>query len=179
MRIDKNPYGWSLEKESQKAKPADEPTESKLGFHIIKNNAYSKQHNFAYKMYIRYSFCKNHSKLPVSTESELEEMVKQVEKDSEKDSEHSGDDGITYNYYEEDYFEFTTTMMPGTVQNNQFDLIEHPGQYPADTTGDSFGDISRFDSPVVQIPSPAVQKDNKNFEYDYHVPVEDLDLKLG
>ena len=32
MRIDKNPYGWSLEKESQKAKPADEPTESKLGF---------------------------------------------------------------------------------------------------------------------------------------------------
>ena len=130
-------------------------------------------------MHIRYSLCKNHSKLPVSTESELEEMVKQVEEDLEKDSEHSGDDGITYNYYEEDYFEFTTTMMPGTVRTNQFDLIEHPRQYPADTTGDSFGDISRFDSPVVQIPSPAVQKDNKNFEYDYHVPVEDLDLKLG
>ena len=32
MRIDKNPYGWSLDKESQKAKPADEPTESKVGF---------------------------------------------------------------------------------------------------------------------------------------------------
>ena len=125
------------------------------------------------------SIHKNHFKLPVSTETELEEMVKQVEEDLEKDSEHSGDDGITYNYYEEDYFEFTTTMMPGTVQNNQFDLIEHPGQYPAETTGDSFGDISRFDSPVVQIPSPAVQKENKNFEYDYHVPVEDFDLKLG
>ena len=32
MRIDKNPYGWSLDKESQKAKPADEPTESKVCF---------------------------------------------------------------------------------------------------------------------------------------------------
>ena len=36
MRIDKNPYGWSLEKESQKAKPADTPTESKLGFQYNK-----------------------------------------------------------------------------------------------------------------------------------------------
>ena len=117
--------------------------------------------------------------MPVSTETEVEEMVKQVEEDLEKDSEHSGDDGITYNYYEEDYFEFTTTMMPGTVQNNQFDLIEYPSQYPAETTGDSFGDISRFDSPVKQIPSPTVQKENKNFEYDYHVPVEDFYLKLG
>ena len=168
-----------LKKKAKKQNQLTNQPNQSLVFNIIKNTAYGMQHNFACKMHIRYSFCKNHSKLPVSTESELEEMVKQVEKDLEKDSEHSGDDGITYNYYEEDYFEFTTTMMPGTVQNNQFDLIEHPGQYPADTTGDSFSDISRFDSPVVQIPSPAVQKDNKNFEYDYHVPVEDLDLKLG
>jgi len=144
MRADKNPYGWSLDNENQKAKPADEPKDSKL---------------------------------PVSTETELEIMVKKVEEDLEKDSEHSGDDGITYNYYEDDYFELTTTMMPGTVQSNQFDLIEHPHHYPAKTNVDSFGDISRFDSPVVQIPSPTVQKENKNFEYDYHVPVEDLDLK--
>ena len=32
MRIDKNPYGWSLDDDDQKAKPADEPEESKLGF---------------------------------------------------------------------------------------------------------------------------------------------------
>jgi len=157
----------------------NQPNQRLVLYHTKYCIQFGMQHTFVYRMHIRYSLCKNHSKLPVSTESELEEMVKQVEEDLEKDSEHSGDDGITYNYYEEDYFEFTTTMMPGTVRTNQFDLIEHPRQYPADTTGDSFGDISRFDSPVVQIPSPAVQKDNKNFEYDYHVPVEDLDLKLG
>ena len=40
MRIDKNPYGWSLDKENQKAKPADEPTESKVGFEDRKSTEY-------------------------------------------------------------------------------------------------------------------------------------------
>ena len=40
MRIDKNPYGWSLDKENQKAKPADEPAESKVGFEDRKNIKY-------------------------------------------------------------------------------------------------------------------------------------------
>ena len=44
MRIDKNPYGWSLDENDQNAKPAkpaDEPEESKFGFKVFQKLYYN------------------------------------------------------------------------------------------------------------------------------------------